>query len=62
MKAIAKQIREYLKSQEINAQVKVQGDLIIIDNLGWNWASAIAEAATGLKFVYMGDSMTRLEQ
>jgi hypothetical protein len=60
MKKIANQIRKFLKDNGINAQVKVQGDLLIIDNLEYNWAAGIAKAATGLEFIHMSNSMTKL--
>lgn len=60
MKKAAAQIKALLKDRKINAQVKVQGDLIIIDNLPpMTNADAIASIACSGEWVYMSQSMTK---
>ena len=62
LRSIAIQIRKFIKVNNIaNAMVTVKGDLLIIDNLGWNSAQDIASIATGLEFVYLTPSITRLK-
>ena len=61
MKKIANKIKNYLKENNITAQVKVVGETIVIDNLQYAWAQNIAEAATGLQFEHMTNSMTKLK-
>ena len=61
MKAIANKLRTFLKENEINAMVKVNGNNIIIDNLGYDNAQNIAQIATGMDFEYMTQSMTKLK-
>lgn len=62
LRSIAIQVRKFIKANNFaHAIVKVQGDLLIIDNLGWNSAQDIAEIATGFEFVYLTPSMTKLK-
>jgi hypothetical protein len=62
MKQEALQIKALLKDRKINAQVKVQGELIIIDNLPLMMdAASIASIACKGEWVYMSVSMTKLK-
>ena len=62
MKKLAKQIRMWLKHEGFNhAQVKLNKNVLIIENVGLNNAANIASMATGLKFEYMTESMTKID-
>lgn len=62
MKAIANKIRKFLKENNFeNAMVKVNGEILIIDNIGYETAQNIAQVVTGLDFEYMSESMTKLK-
>ena len=54
LRSIAVQIRKFIKLNKIpHAMVNVKGDLLIIDNLGYDNAQNIAQIVTGLDFVYL---------
>lgn len=62
MKTIANKIKKFLKENNFeNAMVKSSGEILIIDNLGFETAQNIAQIATGLNFEYMTNSMTKLK-
>jgi len=60
MKKEVNQIKALLKDRKIKAQVKSEGDIIIIDNLPpMTHADAIASIACQGEWIYMTPSMTR---
>jgi hypothetical protein len=62
LRSIAIQIRKFIKLNNIpHAMVNVKGNLLIIDNLGYDTAQNIAQIVTGLDFVYLTPSMTKLK-
>jgi hypothetical protein len=62
LRSIAVKIRKFIKMNNIpHAMVSVKGNLLIIDNLGYDNAQNIAQIVTGLDFIYLTPSMTKLK-
>lgn len=56
---IASQVRKSINAYK--GQVRVVGNSIVIDNLGWNSAAGICSSVTGLEFIHISTSMTTLK-